>query len=129
MWRLQRSDGGARAFVLIHERIIHVWIGARHQVFKRQTADAAGLAGQTAAGSLTAVLPGVVVSVLDAPGQAVSAGQPLLVVEAMKMEHTIRAPEAGTVKAVRFAVGQRVQEGSTLVELGPVAAAADRDAS
>jgi 3-methylcrotonyl-CoA carboxylase alpha subunit len=73
------------------------------------------------------VLPGVVVSVLVSTGQSVTAGQALLVVEAMKMEHTIRAPGAGVIKAVKYAVGQRVKEGSTLVELEPAQAPAGEE--
>ena len=96
-------------------------------MFECASPDEAGFPSQAAAGSLTAVLPGVVVSVLASNGQTVEAGQPLLVIEAMKMEHTIRAPQAGIVKAVRYAVGQRVQEGSTLVELEPTDPAANKE--
>ena len=45
-----------------------------------------------------------------------SKGQPLLVLEAMKMEHTLTAPADGTVKSVRYAVGEQVPEGAELVE-------------
>jgi len=50
-------------------------------------------------------------------GDKVIAGQPLIVVEAMKMEHTIRAPRAGTIAAIRCRVGERVAEGVALAEL------------
>ena len=49
-------------------------------------------------------------------GDKVSKGQPLLVLEAMKMEHTLAAPADGTVKSVRYAVGEQVVEGAELVE-------------
>ena len=52
---------------------------------------------------MRAIIPGVVVSVAVAPGDAVDAGQQLLVVEAMKMQNELRAPRAGTVE--RVAVG------------------------
>ncbi|HSI01949.1 MAG TPA: biotin/lipoyl-containing protein [Reyranella sp.] len=45
-----------------------------------------------------------------------SRGQPLLVLEAMKMEHTLSAPADGTVKSVRYGVGEQVPEGAELVE-------------
>jgi 3-methylcrotonyl-CoA carboxylase alpha subunit len=48
----------------------------------------------------------------------VAKGAPLMILEAMKMEHTITAPAAGVVAAVNFAVGDRVKEGADLVDLG-----------
>jgi len=60
------------------------------------------------AGSLTAPMPGKVVKVLVAVGQEVAANAPLVVLEAMKMEHTVRAAAAGTVRAVHVAVGDQV---------------------
>jgi len=59
----------------------------------------------------------VVVSVPVTVGTKVSAGDVLMVIEAMKMEHTITAPHAGTVKAIHFARGDRVPEGKELLEL------------
>jgi 3-methylcrotonyl-CoA carboxylase alpha subunit len=50
-------------------------------------------------------------------GQTVAAGETLMVIEAMKMEHTISAPYAGTVQALHFARGDRVPEGSELLAL------------
>jgi 3-methylcrotonyl-CoA carboxylase alpha subunit len=47
----------------------------------------------------------------------VAQGAPLLLLEAMKMEHALKAPRAGTVKAFRCAVGEQVSEGAVLVEL------------
>jgi 3-methylcrotonyl-CoA carboxylase alpha subunit len=128
-FQLRLQAGGPRALVLVHDATLHVWCAGVHQLFERQSADAGALAEPLAAGNLTAVLPGVVVSVLVAKGQAVEAGQPLLVVEAMKMEHTIRAPEAGVVKSVKYKVGERVKEGSPLVELEPPAAVGTKASS
>ena len=53
-------------------------------------------------------MPGKVVKVLVEQGQAVEAGAPLLVLEAMKMEHTVRAADAGTVRALYVLVGDQV---------------------
>ncbi|HET7758124.1 MAG TPA: biotin carboxylase N-terminal domain-containing protein [Steroidobacteraceae bacterium] len=82
-------------------------------------------------GSLTTPLPGVVVAVAVEVGQEVQAGDALMVIEAMKMEHTITAPWAGTVQMIHFAPGARVPEGSPLLELAraPLAAglSPDRD--
>ena len=55
----------------------------------------------------------------DVGGRRVERGAPLLVLEAMKMEHTIKAPRAGVVKAFRFEPGDQVSEGVELVELEP----------
>ncbi len=62
-------------------------------------------------------LPGTVIAVHVEPGQAVADGDLLMVIEAMKMEHRIRALGAATVVDVRFAVGDRVDAGDLLVEL------------
>ena len=61
-------------------------------------------------------MPGKVIALLAKPGAAVDKGAPLLVLEAMKMEHTISAPRAGTVKAFRYAAGDQVAEGAALVD-------------
>jgi acetyl/propionyl-CoA carboxylase alpha subunit len=67
-----------------------------------------------AAGSLTAPMPGTVVRVAAEKGQAVSAGDVLVVLEAMKMEHAVRAPIDGTVDDVLVAAGQQVDDGAVL---------------
>lgn len=67
------------------------------------------------AGSLHAPMPGKVLSVRVTAGDAVTAGDDLLVMEAMKMEHTLRAPVSGTVEAVHAAVGDQVEAEAALV--------------
>jgi len=66
---------------------------------------------------LTAPMPGRVVQLLVAAGERVRQGQPLIVVEAMKMEHTIAAPRDGSVAAVHYALGDLVEEGAELIAL------------
>jgi 3-methylcrotonyl-CoA carboxylase alpha subunit len=78
---------------------------------------AARQGGDPAGGRLTAPMPGRVTRLLVEDGNAVSRGQPLMVIEAMKMEHTIVAPADGTVESVRFAVGDMVEEGTELITL------------
>ncbi|UCV08039.1 acetyl/propionyl/methylcrotonyl-CoA carboxylase subunit alpha [Dechloromonas denitrificans] len=73
-------------------------------------------AGDSHGGGLTAPMPGKVVALLAQPGQKVDKGTPLLILEAMKMEHTITAPAAGTVKAFCYAAGEQVSDGAALVE-------------
>jgi len=71
-----------------------------------------GTAGH--AGSLLAPTPGMVVRVLAAEGDQVTAGQPLVVLEAMKMEHTVTAPVDGTVAALPVAAGEQVATGQVV---------------
>ena len=73
-------------------------------------------AGDSHGGGLTAPMPGKVVALLAQPGQKVDKGMPLLILEAMKMEHTITAPAAGVVKAFCYAAGEQVTDGAALVE-------------
>ncbi|KPF69834.1 3-methylcrotonyl-CoA carboxylase [beta proteobacterium AAP99] len=79
--------------------------------------DSLAHAGEDAGegGRLTAPMPGKIVAVLAQPGAAVEKGAPLVVMEAMKMEHTITAPAAGVLEEVLFAVGDQVTEGAQLV--------------
>jgi 3-methylcrotonyl-CoA carboxylase alpha subunit len=67
-------------------------------------------------GRLVSPLPGAVVQVLIKDGEAVEKGQALMIIEAMKMEHTIWAPQSGTVKRIYFAAGEQVAEGAQLLE-------------
>ncbi|MGV7176131.1 acetyl/propionyl/methylcrotonyl-CoA carboxylase subunit alpha [Xanthomonas axonopodis] len=67
-------------------------------------------------GGLTAPMPGRIVSLPAAVGQPVARGQALVVLEAMKMEHTLHAPSDGTVQAYLVAEGDLVNDGAALVE-------------
>jgi 3-methylcrotonyl-CoA carboxylase alpha subunit len=72
--------------------------------------------GAGAEGGLTAPMPGKVIALLAEPGAKVAKGTPLVVLEAMKMEHTLVAPAAGTVRAFCYAVGEQVADGAELAE-------------
>jgi 3-methylcrotonyl-CoA carboxylase alpha subunit len=74
--------------------------------------DSAGAAGQ-----LTAPMPGKLIAYMARPGDKVARGQPLAVMEAMKMEHTIHAPRDGVVRECLYAPGDQVGEGSELLRL------------
>jgi propionyl-CoA carboxylase alpha chain len=65
-------------------------------------------------GSLLAPMPGTVVSVAVEPGQQVAAGEPVLVLEAMKMQHTVSTPGAGTVARLDVRPGDQVAAGEVL---------------
>jgi 3-methylcrotonyl-CoA carboxylase alpha subunit len=70
-----------------------------------------------ASGTLAAPMPGRVIKLLTQPGARVTKGQPLLILEAMKMEHTIAAPADGTVKEILYGEGDQVLEGAELLRL------------
>jgi 3-methylcrotonyl-CoA carboxylase alpha subunit len=72
---------------------------------------------EAVAGRLTAPMPGKIIALLVAQGDTVEKGEPLLVMEAMKMEHTIVAPRAGKVDQLLYAVGDQVGEGEPLLTL------------
>lgn len=69
---------------------------------------------QIAPGSLLAPMPGTVVRVETEAGAEVAAGQVLVVLEAMKMEHRVAAPSAGTVTELNVAAGRQVESGAVL---------------
>lgn len=76
----------------------------------------AGGAGHDTEGGLRAPMPGKVIALAVAAGATVDKGAPLLVLEAMKMEHTISAPRRGVVKAFRYAPGDQVGDGAELLD-------------
>ena len=77
-------------------------------------------------GGLTAPMPGAVLSTAVAAGDAVSKGQLLLILEAMKMEHRITAPRDGTVEALHVAAGDQVENGQLLVTVAACCKIADK---
>jgi acetyl-CoA/propionyl-CoA carboxylase biotin carboxyl carrier protein len=89
-----------------------VWAITRERAQSRR-GGAAG-AADNSAGTVRSPMPGTVLSVAVAAGDTVSAGQPLAVVEAMKMEHTVTAPLAGIVAELPVKAGQQVQMDETL---------------
>ncbi|AUY32828.1 acetyl/propionyl/methylcrotonyl-CoA carboxylase subunit alpha [Pseudomonas sp. PONIH3] len=92
------------------------WQGELHAVSAHDPIAAAE-ASHSHQGGLGAPMNGSIVRVLVEPGQVVEAGTALVVLEAMKMEHSIRAPHDGTVKALFCQEGDMVSEGTVLVEL------------
>ena len=67
--------------------------------------------------SMSAPMPGVILKLLVSQGQQVTKGAPLVILEAMKMEHVIAAPRDGTVAAINCKEGELVQPGNDLIEL------------
>ena len=116
--RLHSDSGDTVAEVTAAGARRFVRLGSLEFVLER---DASGRRrGAAAAGSgLDAPMPGVVTRVLVAAGDTVIKGQPLLALEAMKMEHLIRAPRDGRIRSIAASAGAMVQGGATLVELEP----------
>ena len=114
-----RIDGHNRhAKVLRDVNFLYVMCDGHTERFIELTDDISRYQNQALSrGGVAAPMPGQVIAVNVKAGDAVKQGDVLVVVEAMKMEHSVRAPQAGTVKKVMFAPGDRVEEGAELVEL------------
>lgn len=109
---------GHRQKLQVNEDNNHISLYCYNHVldFSRVLPDTGDAAEQDQAGGLTAPMNGTLVAQLVDVGIAVEAGTPLLVMEAMKMEHTIKAPCDGTVKQFYFADGELVDGGALLVD-------------
>ena len=109
------EDDGARVGVTIAGHVYDVEIEDERERAAHAAERAAGGGG----GLVKAVMPGVVVQVLVSEGEEVEAGQPLLVLEAMKMQNEIPAPAPGVVQAVHAVQGKAVAAGEKLISLAP----------
>ena len=97
------------------QETFHVFHGGHHwQLLWRDPIAHAGEA-EDEGGRLTAPMPGKIIALLVAQGAVVEKGAPLLIMEAMKMEHTIHAPHAGIVEELLYVVGDQVIEGVQLL--------------
>ena len=114
-----RLDGAdSRAIVILHRDAVHVFAGGGVHVM--QVVDELAHAqeeGNAHAGGLIAPMPGKIISITVKAGDPVKSGDALLVMEAMKMEHTIHAPADGTVEELFFAVGDQVTDGAELIAI------------
>jgi 3-methylcrotonyl-CoA carboxylase alpha subunit len=114
---LTLDSAQSRALVLDHGDDIVVFIDGASWRLTRVDPLAPPVGADAHAGRLSAPMPGRVVQLLVGAGDKVSQGQALIVIEAMKMEHTVAAPRDGRVEAVRYAVGDLVEEGAELIAL------------
>ena len=143
-WRVAGDDGAAhivRSIVHAGTRWLHLGgetlavpagdaLASRGHVPRERAGAAPGrTTGRPAGGrgartdALEVPMPGAVTRVAVREGEVVAAGQPIVVVEAMKMEHVIRAPHAGRILTLRVRQGEQVDAGAVVAELGPADAA------
>ncbi|MFM0472523.1 acetyl/propionyl/methylcrotonyl-CoA carboxylase subunit alpha [Paraburkholderia strydomiana] len=116
-YRATIGDARATGRVFIDGDTFHVFCLGHALAFEWQNLLAHAADAEHGEGRLTAPMPGKVIAVLVEPGAVVEKGTPLIVMEAMKMEHTIGAPAAGTVSEVLYAVGDQVADGAQLLVL------------
>jgi biotin carboxyl carrier protein len=117
-------DGQAVTVRQASDHLVVRWRGRSYRLQRPpplSTEDTAADRGAgSASGRLTAPMPGRIARIAVEAGQRVRSNQPLLVLEAMKMEHIVDAPHAGVVQQVCVEVGQQVAAGAVLLELGSV---------
>jgi biotin carboxyl carrier protein len=111
-----------RVFVAERNGKTYVNIGGKNFTFDDATLQAerqrTGRSGVgLAPGAISSPMPGNVIKLMVKEGEIVKEGQPLVIVEAMKMENEIRSPSDGVVKKVNYAVGNLVEAGAPIVEL------------
>ncbi|MCC7215772.1 MAG: acetyl/propionyl/methylcrotonyl-CoA carboxylase subunit alpha [Burkholderiales bacterium] len=116
MLRVELDGVRLDAGVVVAGEKRHVFLHGRTFALARVDPLFHGGEGQGAEGGLAAPMPGKVIAWLAAPPVDVDRGAPLMILEAMKMEHTITAPTAGRLIAYRYAVGEQVAEGAELVD-------------
>jgi 3-methylcrotonyl-CoA carboxylase alpha subunit len=117
---LVTADGHAHRVVVAQtrERIL-VWLDGHTYVFELADDRAGGGGGAAGTGRVVAPMPGKIIAVLVTSGAHVEAGDPVAVIEAMKMETTLAAEVSGTVAAVHTEVGATVDADALLVEITP----------
>lgn len=114
-YELLAQDGAQSTRVVHHGRALECLVESERERNARLIAvEGGGAGGET----VRAVMPGIVVSIAVKEGDAVKSGQPLLVLEAMKMENEIRSTTAGVVLRVAVQKGQTVNGGDCLLEIG-----------
>ncbi len=115
--RIDLRYGGDRELVQVYARgeVEHIFGSRGATAITELDVLSHSAEGAGEGGRLTAPMPGKVVSIAVKAGDKVTKGQPLAVMEAMKMEHTIAAPQDGVVQEVLYAPGDQVAEGVELL--------------
>jgi biotin carboxyl carrier protein len=108
------GEGSERYVTLSGRRVAASVLSWRERMLAEASAGAAGVGGPV---EVKATLPGLVVAVAVAAGDEVAEGDPLLTIEAMKMQNEVRAPRAGRIAAVAVEPGRAVATGALLLRL------------
>jgi len=110
----------AHVHVVTHGDEVYLQLNGRSCVIERvDPTRSTAASGAVAQGTASAPMPGVVVSWVAEPGSAVQAGEALLVIESMKLQMTIEAPQSGTLEDLPFQPGQTFQRGAVLARVRP----------
>ncbi|MES2741612.1 MAG: acetyl/propionyl/methylcrotonyl-CoA carboxylase subunit alpha [Pseudomonadota bacterium] len=112
---IRLGEQALRGGVLRDGEAFHVFSAGLHHTLRYQDPMAHAGEAEAEGGRLTAPMPGKVVALLVAQGQPVKRGEPLVIMEAMKMEHTIAAPHDGVIAQILYAVGDQVADGAPLL--------------
>lgn len=108
-----------QATVVAHNNKLHIF-SEGHSFVVGLAAASSAAADKGSKSSLLAPMPGKVIKIVAKTGDQVKKGQPLIILEAMKMEHVVRAPFDGEVKAVLAEPGQLISQKSTLINFVPL---------
>ena len=117
--KLVRQGASQRMFAakLLPKEIKQVFVGSLEAEVSIMSKAQKASSHHGGAGSLQSPMPGKIFKVLKHEGEEVKLGDPVLILEAMKMEHTIRAQQDGVVKKIHFPEGAQVQGGVELCEI------------
>jgi biotin carboxyl carrier protein len=117
-WRLADQDGAAHMIRSVEHAGVR-WLHMDGEILAVRAVETSTRRARAARRpeGLEAPMPGAVTQVAVREGDAVAAGQPIVIMEAMKMEHVIRAPHAGRVVALRVRPGEQVEAGAVVAEL------------
>ncbi|MSQ59614.1 MAG: acetyl/propionyl/methylcrotonyl-CoA carboxylase subunit alpha [Betaproteobacteria bacterium] len=114
---LMADIAGARVQATVVRRANEITVFAFGTSCRLELKAAQAVQAEDAGGSLAAPMSGNIIQVLVKPGQSVTKAQALLILEAMKMEHTISAPAQGVVKEIFYVAGDQVKEGAQLLSI------------